>query len=195
MTETAKNPVDQLDVLIGKIDQAINAAADPQAAKLGSALFAGLRQAEQGRSYILVSIGTARLAILLEDVVEVGDLPMLTRLPNVPPWLRGIVNVRGEIVSVVDLPRFLEWRVDSTAQRKRMVIIQQRSVKTALSIDAVLGMHRRTDQTEMITGSPPLLGQDGSLLPSALVLDGQPYYLLDCQALFTSKRFVDVRHL
>ena len=41
-----------------------------------------------------------------EDVREVIAPPRTTRVPNAQPWLCGLANVRGELLAIVDLPRF-----------------------------------------------------------------------------------------
>ncbi len=183
-----------LDRLVQEIDDILAEAADPQALQLGSTLLAGMEHSEKGDSYILVAIGSGRLAVSLEDVVEVGDLPAVTWLPNVPDWVLGIINVRGEIVSVVDLPRFLNWPVDSSLRRGRMIILQHRGVKAAVQIESVLGMYRKTEQSEMVSGGPRLLGKNIEALPHGLTIDEQVFYVLDCRAMMTSEQFTGVQH-
>ena len=63
---------------------------------------------EEMRRYILVGIGTLHLAIAIDDLSEVGPLPAITLLPNLPSWIQGIVNIRSEIVSVIDFGGFLK---------------------------------------------------------------------------------------
>jgi chemotaxis signal transduction protein len=195
-TKTEHQPAaaPSLDRLVQEIDDIISGASDPQASQLGSALLAGMERSEKGDSYILVAIGSGRLAVSLEDVVEVGDLPVVTWLPNVPEWVLGIINVRGEIVSVVDLPRFLKWPVESSLRRGRMIILQHRGVKAAVQIENVLGMYRKTEQPEMVSGGPWLLGKKIEALPHGLTIDDQVFYVLDCRSLMTSERFTGVQH-
>ena len=63
---------------------------------------------EEMRRYILVRIGDLHLAIAIDDLSEVGPLPAITLLPNLPFWIQGIVNIRSEIVSVIDFGGFLD---------------------------------------------------------------------------------------
>lgn len=180
--------------LVQEIDDLLSAATDPQASQLGSTLLAGMEIGEQGDSYILVAIGSGRLAVALEDVVEVGDLPAVTWLPNVPDWVLGIINVRGEIVSVIDLPRFIKWPIDPALRCGRMIILQCRGVKAAVQIESVLGMYRKTEQSEKVSGGPRLLGKNKEALPHGLTIDEQVFYVLDCRAMMTSEHFTGLRH-
>jgi chemotaxis signal transduction protein len=193
-TDQQPATIPSLDRLVREIDVILAEAADPLASRLGGTLFSGMEAGEQGDSYILVAIGNGRLAVSLQDVVEVGDLPAVTWLPNLPDWLLGIINVRGEIVSVVDLPLFLAWPVETSVRRVRMIILRHQGIKVALQIENVLGMYRKNEQSETLPGGPRLLGKNDAVLPCALTIDSQVYFVLDCQALMTSKQFTALRH-
>jgi purine-binding chemotaxis protein CheW len=54
-------------------------------------------------SYITFKLGDELFAIDVARVREVLDLSEITRVPTAPPYMRGVVNVRGGAVPVVDL--------------------------------------------------------------------------------------------
>lgn len=62
-------------------------------------------QASAGASaqYITFKLGDELFAINVFQVREVLDLSPVTKVPTAPPYLRGVVNVRGKAVPVVDL--------------------------------------------------------------------------------------------
>ncbi|MGH8445266.1 MAG: chemotaxis protein CheW, partial [Solimonas sp.] len=43
-----------------------------------------------------------------EDVREVIAPPRVTRVPNAQAWVGGLANVRGELLAIIDLPRFFD---------------------------------------------------------------------------------------
>lgn len=51
---------------------------------------------------IAFTLGRHELALPLDAVEEIGTLPTVTPLPNLPGWIKGIIQNRGEIISVVD---------------------------------------------------------------------------------------------
>lgn len=53
--------------------------------------------------YITFRLGDELFAIAVADVREVLDLSIITRVPTAPPYMRGVVNVRGSAIPVVDL--------------------------------------------------------------------------------------------
>ena len=53
--------------------------------------------------YITFKLGDELFAIDVAQVREVLELPLITRVPTSPDYMRGVVNVRGKAVPVVDL--------------------------------------------------------------------------------------------
>jgi chemotaxis signal transduction protein len=64
----------------------------------------GTRQdeAERGPRALVLTVRTERYAIGLEQVQVVLERPSVTRLPDAPPAVLGVVNVRGEVLPVLD---------------------------------------------------------------------------------------------
>ena len=53
--------------------------------------------------YITFKLGEESFAISVANVREVLEISQITRVPTAPPYMRGVVNVRGKAIPVVDL--------------------------------------------------------------------------------------------
>jgi purine-binding chemotaxis protein CheW len=75
-------------------------------------------------SYITFKLGDELFAIDVARVREVLDLSEITRVPTAPPYMRGVVNVRGSAVPVVDLR--LKFGLPATADtvNTRIVVFE-----------------------------------------------------------------------
>jgi len=75
-------------------------------------------------SYITFKLGDELFAIDVARVREVLDLSEITRVPTAPPYMRGVVNVRGSAVPVVDLR--LKFGLPATADTvdTRIVVLE-----------------------------------------------------------------------
>lgn len=85
------------------------------------------------------------------DVREVLPVPdVLVRVPGAKPWLRGIANIRGQLLTIVDLKAFLGGGVCMADRRARVLVTSSRDVPTGLMVDEVIGFRRfgRTDFNE-----------------------------------------------
>jgi purine-binding chemotaxis protein CheW len=81
-------------------------------------------------------------AIETEHIASVLPLPQFTPLPNTPPFVLGIVNVRGHIVSVLDLRVFFELPISGLSDKNFLAIVQGPEMEFGLLIDRVQGIAR-----------------------------------------------------
>lgn len=80
--------------------------------------------------------GGRQLALALSDIGEVLRVPRITRVPNAPPALTGLANIRGEAVPVVSLPVALGDSEDRSDQSRLVLVRGQESV--AMLVDEVI---------------------------------------------------------
>ena len=127
----------------------------------------------------------------MNGLVEVGPLPVITPLPHLPPWILGIVNVRSEIVSVVDLAGFLGLPKDSNQRDEQLVIIKHQDVRTGIPIERVYGTVNRSRSDQIIPLPAEIVGERKAFfVPKGFMVDDQMYSIFDIQQLFTSHRFL-----
>ena len=81
-----------------------------------------------------------RYAVETRHVREVYPLKDLTPLPGTPPFVRGIVNVRGRILPVVDLKKFFDLPEQGVTDLHRIIVVEGNDLTLGLLADAVVGM-------------------------------------------------------
>ena len=96
----------KLHTLLGNIDLQLKEALNETAV---AELQPKVERVEYSR-YILVEVGSLKLALSIENLAEIGALPPITFLPNLPSWIQGVVSIRSEIISVIDFLIFMELR-------------------------------------------------------------------------------------
>jgi len=103
------------------------------------------RSAQGGGEWVGVgfSLGADRFVTDRADVKEVMPMPdSMARVPGAKSWLRGIANVRGQLITVVDIKAFLGGGITMPDRRSRVLAIASRDVPTGLLVDEVLGFRR-----------------------------------------------------
>jgi purine-binding chemotaxis protein CheW len=137
-TETV--PGDTLDALSTTIDDAV-CQADDQGAASPAHREAGGRADQVGR-YVLFTLAGSRYAVSVPHVLEISRVPPVTPVPNVPTWVHGIVNVRGDILSVIDVRTFLGCEEAPQGEENRMLVVKARGdeIMTSLVVDQVMGI-------------------------------------------------------
>lgn len=71
--------------------------------------------------HLTFTLGPQSYSIHMKDVIEINRLQDITPIPNTPVWVRGVINLRGHVIPVVDLRQKLG--LDSIAYDSRTCII------------------------------------------------------------------------
>jgi len=90
--------------------------------------------------YLVFSIFECEFAFKAEHIQGVERLVDVTSVPNVAPWVRGVINLRGSIASVVDLRAFLDMEQLSYNPRTRLLSVQYNEMVICLIVDGVSDM-------------------------------------------------------
>jgi len=112
------------------------------------------------RRYVLLAVAGATYAVLQASVSELDRVPGITLVPNVPAWVRGITNRRGDILSVVDVRTLLGLeRLGADSGRMLVVRLADDSCALGLLVD---------DVPQIVTVAPGDVRQTGPGLEGPL---------------------------
>lgn len=135
--------------------------------------------ARQAARYVLFTVAGAHYAVPQPHVTELDRVPAFTFVPNVPDWVRGITNRRGDVLSVVDTRTLLGIeRLAAGSGRMLVVRLLDDSCSLGLLVDEVHQIV--TVPAEDVRAPGP--GLDGPLAPflAGLVeLDSRTVAVLD----------------
>ena len=87
--------------------------------------------------YLQFSLGNENYAIDLMGLKEVIPLPETTELPNCPPYYVGIMNLRGHIISIIDLRKKLNIKRSEEELEEAVIIVELQGVSLGLVVDTI----------------------------------------------------------
>lgn len=141
--------------------------------------------------YILVEIGPRSLAIMIDNLAEVGSLPDVTFLPNLPEWVKGIMNIRSEIVSMIDFAVFLNEDQVNTRREKKLVVLRNGKMKVGVGVDSIVGTVTRGTSDIQLSQENEDTSIGKALFMENLLVDGETYAILNVQKFLTHPRLVN----
>ncbi len=82
------------------------------------------------------ALGKELFAIDLFDVKEVVEYTTITKLPNVPAYVKGIIDLRGEITTIIDLKHRLNITESGqiAAESSRIIVLDDKITGTKIGI-------------------------------------------------------------
>ncbi|MBL6986790.1 MAG: purine-binding chemotaxis protein CheW [Methylobacter sp.] len=119
-------------------------------------------------------------------VREVYPLKELTPLPCTPPFVAGIVNVRGQVISVIDIKKFFDLPEKGLTDLNKVIILSDGLMEFGILADAVLDV-RSIPRQQIQPSLPTLTGIREQYL---LGITADRLIVLDAYSLLTSRSIV-----
>lgn len=162
----------------------------------GSAQAGSVSEASKGdaEQYIRFWVDGTVFAVPLHHCLEVGRLPKITPLPNLPPWVEGIGNVRGEVVSIVDLKAFFGLGRGAESSGGSLILLSNRQMSVGFRVDRLAGMVTLPETGVRAVSTPLGGGMDTTAyLAGVATTDASLLYLLDVEKLLASAKMNSFR--
>jgi purine-binding chemotaxis protein CheW len=140
---------------------------------------------EQGDELLTFRLGEDSYSIPVCYIREVQPLESWTPLPTTPPFVIGLVNVRGKILTALDIRPLLNIEQKPPDQDSFLIILQAHNIEVGLLADSVVEVQR--EQRDL---SPTLSTVAGHGVPWIQGIDQDLHLLLDPSLLFTDPRVI-----
>src|SRR5687768_13879314 len=92
-------------------------------------------------SYLTFGLGDEIFATNVCKVLEILEIPKITKVPRCPPFMRGVINLRGSVLPVIDArSKFGLSETNDTVNSCIMVLeisMQEQDIKIGAVVDAV----------------------------------------------------------
>ena len=141
-------------------------------------------------SGITFRIGESRLACDSKRIYEVLSVPQATPVPGAKPWILGLANVRGALLTIVDLPYYLTGKRSSLTINTRLLAAQLNKAPVGLLIDEVIGQRHFHDENASDAG----LAKDSPLSPVVSrkhKVGTETWHEFDLDRLFSTQEFLN----
>jgi twitching motility protein PilI len=124
-----------------------------------------------------------------EETREVLSVPSgITRVPGAKPWIRGLANVRGQLLPIIDLRQFIGSGVAPPTRNTRIVVVNHREIPAGLLVDEVLGF-RRFAEGEFSGDAPPTVARCERYLAGAFRRAQEQWPVLSLRSILESPGF------
>lgn len=141
-------------------------------------------------SYLSFKLGDELFAINVVKALEILEIPRITRVPKAPEYMRGVINLRGNVLPVIDArTRFGLPKVEKSVDTCIIVMeiaINGESVRLGAIVDSVQEVVQ-IDETNI--QPPPRIGNKyrTEFLTGMGKIDNQFVMILDIDALFSAE--------
>ena len=95
---------------------------------------------------IAYQIGDFQFVTRRDEVREILTLPPVRRVPGAKAWIKGLANVRGQLLPIIDSQMFFGGEATMAGRGTRVLWVNSSEIPAGLIVDEVRGFRRFTDE-------------------------------------------------
>lgn len=128
-------------------------------------------------------VGHEEFAVPILSVQEINRMMQITRVPQSPPFVEGVINLRGKIIPVVDLRRRFGLEAASNSEDNRIVVVEVSGRVIGFTVDRVNEVLRI--ERSIVEPAPAMVtGTDTDYVQGVGKLEDRLLILIDLTRLF-----------
>lgn len=114
-----------------------NMASKHQKQYLGSTAKTTASEAVSKEKYLTFFIDGQLYAIPSNEVIEIMCMQPITHIPNLPPFIKGVINLRGKIVPIVDMREKFNKKTGEYGSRTNIIVVEKEDFSAGIIVDTV----------------------------------------------------------
>lgn len=92
---------------------------------------------------VIFTLGREKFALETQLIDGIEKVLNITRVPNTPGYIKGLANLRGNIITIIDLKKYL--KMDNIMNEENVIILQSDDERIGLMVDSVHEVIEITD--------------------------------------------------
>jgi len=153
-------------------------------------------KAETSELLQLVSfkIGSEEFGVDILNVQEINKMVQITKVPNSPEFVEGVINLRGRVIPIIDLRTRLKLPKIEHNKDTRIIVVEIAAKTIGFIVDSVQEVLR---VPMSITEAPPeiVTGIDSDFIRSVGKLEDRLLILIDLEKILSDKEKVTITNL
>lgn len=145
----------------------------------------------QKGKYLIFTIGNEEYGIEIKHVIEIIGIQTITPVPELPDYVRGVINLRGKIIPVMDVRRRFKKEDRVYDDRTCIIVVEIRDTSIGLIIDRVSEVIKISDEN---ISPPPQIskGFHHKYIQGIGKADNGVKLLLDCDKLLNDEEVENI---
>ncbi|MEA4894326.1 MAG: chemotaxis protein CheW [Oscillospiraceae bacterium] len=132
--------------------------------------------------YLLFTIDGTYYGLPLALALEILTVQSITKLPRVAGYVKGIINLRGKVIPVIDVRKKLGISERENDEATCIIVIDIRDMHVGLIVDMVSEVV--TVPSDRVIPPPQTIGEKSNYISSISQLDDKVVLNLDCEKFF-----------
>ena len=147
------------------------------------------KSSEKEIQVVIFRLGWEYFGAAIDQVKEVIQMTHVTRMPKAPAFIEGVINLRGQVIAVIDLAKQLDLPPPERSEESRIIVIEVDNNVVGMIVDAVSEVLRISKGD--IEPTPAVIESriDTRYIEGIVNLEERLFVLLDLSRVLSSEEF------
>lgn len=118
------------------------------------------KESMNSNQFVLFKLGYESYGIEIERVKTIEKITNITRVPNTKPYVKGVINLRGEVIPVIDLRKRFGLPLKDYDNDTRIIIVSIKDIVIGLIVDSSSEVIYLNDNE---VDNPPTIGESDTV--------------------------------
>lgn len=149
-------------------------------------------QDSEANRYLIFSLGEEKYGVEIKAVSEIIGMHPITKIPKMPDFIRGVINLRGKTIPVIDVRIRFGKQPKDYSDRTTIVVVHMNEMQVGLIVDSAHDIMHIDDEFLL----PPPDFKTGFLnrfINKIGMLDENMYLLIDCDKLLRNEDIESIK--
>jgi purine-binding chemotaxis protein CheW len=143
---------------------------------------------------VTFKLGSEEFAVDILKVQEINKMMNITKIPNAPTFIEGVINLRGKIIPIVDLRKRLGFKDQDYDKSTRIIVVELDGLVLGFIVDSVSEVLRIPENT--IEPPPTMIaGIESEYIEGVGKVDDRLLILLELKKIFSSPEKKDIESI
>ncbi|RCX15536.1 purine-binding chemotaxis protein CheW [Anaerobacterium chartisolvens] len=97
------------------------------------------------RQYVVFKLGQDEYGVDIQKVTTIEQVKPIARVPRTPDYIKGVLNLRGDIIPIMDLRKRFNLPVEPDTEDTRIIIIKIEEISIGIIVDSVAEVMNLTE--------------------------------------------------
>ncbi|HHY04425.1 MAG TPA: chemotaxis protein CheW [Thermoanaerobacterales bacterium] len=149
---------------------------------------------QEVNQFVEFKLGDEVYGVNILQVKTIERMMPITRVPKTPPFVEGVINLRGEIVPVIDLKKRFDLPHTETTENTRIIIVTVENITVGMIVDSATEVIQLSKDD--IEPAPDMAGGiDSSFLDGVGKLDDKLIILLNMSKILKPQELDQLSHI
>lgn len=150
-------------------------------------------QSTQELQLVVFRLAKEEYGLPITKVQEINRLVPITKLPQTPSFMEGIINLRGRIIPVIDLRKRFSLAISEHNDDTRIIIVEVSGQTVGIIVDAVTEVVRLPAAS--VEPPPPTFILDARYIYGVGKIDGRLLILLEIDNILTTQEEIALKQV